>query len=267
MNKEKREEQRRERLGEVNFNKQGTKMKIIKYNGVRDVVVEFQDKYQEKIHTDYRHFKQGEVRNPYDKIICGVGYLGKGDYKSNGKDGKSTKCYVAWHNMIKRCYDPYELNKRMTYIDCYVCDEWLNFQNFAKWFYKNYYEIENQRMHLDKDILFKSNKIYSPDTCLIVPERINTLFVKRQNDRGEYPIGVCRYRNKKCKSDTLVVHCSIENKYKPIGYFPLNRPFQAFTCYKNFKENYIKQVAEEYKDLIPQKLYEALYLYKVEIND
>jgi hypothetical protein len=36
---------------------------------------------------------------------------------------------------------------------------------------------------------------------------------------------------------------------------------------KNFKENYIKQVADEYKDLIPQKVYEALYRYEVEIND
>ena len=33
------------------------------------------------------------------------------------------------------------------------------------------------------------------------------------------------------------------------------------------KEKYIKEVADEYKDKIPQKLYEALYAYKVEITD
>lgn len=51
--------------------------------------------------------------------------------------------------------------------------------------------------------------------------------------------------------------------------FPSNKPFQAFTCYKNFKENYIKQVADEYysKGLIPKKLYDAMYKYEVEIND
>lgn len=36
---------------------------------------------------------------------------------------------------------------------------------------------------------------------------------------------------------------------------------------KEFKENYIKEVANEYKDKIPQKLYEAMYRYKVEIDD
>ena len=56
-------------------------------------------------------------------------------------------------------------------------------------------------------------------------------------------------------------------KTKYLGCFSLNKPFQAFTCYKNFKEKYIKEVADEYKDLIPNKLYEALYRYEVEIND
>ena len=37
--------------------------------------------------------------------------------------------------------------------------------------------------------------------------------------------------------------------------------------YKQFKENYIKQVADEYKDLIPEKLYNAMYEYEVEIED
>ena len=58
-----------------------------------------------------------------------------------------------------------------------------------------------------------------------------------------------------------------KTKQKFLGYFPINKPFQAFTCYKAFKEKYIKQVADEYKDIIPQKLYEALYKYEVEIND
>ena len=42
---------------------------------------------------------------------------------------------------------------------------------------------------------------------------------------------------------------------------------KAFNCYKEFKEKYIKQIADEYKDLIPKELYEALYKYEVEIND
>ena len=45
---------------------------------------------------------------------------------------------------------------------------------------------------LDKDILVKGNKIYSPDTCCFVPKEVNTVFTKRQSKRGDYPIGVIK---------------------------------------------------------------------------
>ena len=122
-------------------------------------------------------------------------------------------------------------------------------------------------MHLDKDILYKGNKIYSPENCCFIPYRINLLFTKSDKTRGEYPIGITYDK----RSDKIMVQCNTHenNKSKKVhlGSFPLNRPFQAFYAYKTFKENYIKQVADEYKNLIPKKLYEALYKYKVEIND
>jgi hypothetical protein len=258
--------QNEERLGEETCNNFGTRMKIVKYNGARDIVVEFQDEYKEKIHTSYKDFIIRNVRNPYDKSVFNIGCLGVGDYKTK-ENGKMTKCYITWFNMLMRCYDPYYINKHTSYIDCFVCDEWLNFQNFAKWFYENYYEVKEDRMELDKDILCKGNKIYSPQTCVFVPKRINTLLVKNDVNRGEYPIGVYYYK----RTNKLKIQCSIykNNKKKRIslGYFPLNKPFQAFTCYKQFKESYIKQVANEYKDKIPQKLYDAMYSYKIEIND
>lgn len=257
-----------DRIGEENYNNFGILMKIVEYICYDDIWVEFQDEYKAQVHTTYKHFKKGGVKNPYDKTVYGVGYLGEGKYKTRGEDGKKTRTYKAWKNMLQRCYDPYFLNKEMTYIDCYVCEEWHNFQNFAKWFYENYYEIPNQRMHLDKDILIKGNKVYSPETCVFVPNRINYLFIKRDKVRGKYPIGVT-YHKRKC---ALEVQCGIidengKGKRKHLGNFSLNKPFQAFYVYKIFKENYIKQVADEYKGMIPQKLYDAMYAYEVEIND
>ena len=204
---------------------------------------------------------------------CGVGYMGDGKYKSKDENKKKTKAYNTWSHMLQRCYDAYYLNEHPTYIDCYVCEEWHNFQNFAKWFYENYYECNDEQMQLDKDILIKGNKIYSPNTCILVPKRINSLFTKSDASRGEYPIGVY-YRFKKVEQyeyHYLEVCCSvIENgkkKSKVLKTLPLNKPFQAFSIYKQFKEKYIKQIADEYKELIPQKLYEALYKWEVEIND
>ena len=260
---------KKERLGEVFHNKHGTLMKIIKYNNANDIWVEFQDEYKIKIHTSYKNFKNGVVKNPYDKEVYDVGYIGKGKYDKKNYP----KVYQQWIDMLRRCYDPYYLNKKPTYIDCYVCNEWLCFQNFAKWCEENYYEVKNEIMHLDKDILIKGNKIYSPETCMFVPERINILFVKNKSIRGKYPIGISEYKEKKSNYKCLLVRCNFfdkeknKNIVKNLKTFPINRPFQAFTCYKNFKENYIKQVADEYKELIPIKLYEAMLKYEVEIND
>ena len=255
-----------DRTGEENYNNFETLMKIVECKSATNIVVEFQDKYKEKVQTTYQNFKKGKVRNPYDKIAYGVGYIGTGKYKAS-ENRKATKAYSTWDNMLKRCYDPYYINKRPTYIDCYVCEEWHNFQNFAEWFYENVYNCNNERMCLDKDILAKGNKIYSPETCCLVPERINTLFTKCDNARGEYPVGV--HHNK--ASGKLLARCCIykgeKNKRVYLGSFSPNKPFQAFYTYKVFKENYIKQVADEYKELIPQKLYEAMYAYEIEIND
>lgn len=270
--KEELEKQRQERLKEKRKNKEifgGYEMRIIRYDNANNIIVEFQDEYKAKVHTKYCHFVNGQVKNPYHLSICNIGYIGMGKYKSIDEDGKKTKAYIIWSNMLRRCYDPYIINKHITYKDCIVCNEWHNFQNFAEWYENNYYEVLDEKMHLDKDILIKGNKIYSPETCMFVPQRINTLFVKKDVNRGHYPIGLYeRY----CKNILKIcVKCSISDKKGSkriyLGDFPLDRPFQAFTVYKNFKENYIKQVADEYKDLIPKELYEALYKYEVEIND
>ena len=170
-------------------------------------------------------------------------------------------------SMLKRCYDEEYHKKEPTYIDCEVCEEWLNYQNFAKWFYKNYYEISNEKMCLDKDILIKGNKIYSPQTCIFVPNRINNLFVKSNNTRGEYPIGIS-YHKRKSGNDCLRVDITLTNgKRKLLGLFSFNEIEKAFIYYKTEKEKIIKQVADEYKDLIPIELYDAMYKYEVEITD
>ena len=132
---------------------------------------------------------------------------------------------------------------------------------------KNYYEIPNENMQLDKDILIKDNKIYSPKTCIFVPQRINKLFTKRQNDRGLCPIGVTERKNNKYKK--FESRCSIGNgKRISLGYFYTKE--EAFKAYKEYKEKYIRQIADEYKSKypnFPQKLYDAMYNYQVWEDD
>lgn len=249
-----------DRTGEINYNKIGSKMEIIKYNRSDDIDVYFEEYDWTYYKAEYKRFKNGQLKCPYERTVCGKGYIGEGKYKVS-ENGKHTACYSFWKSMIHRCYDEKYYNKHLTYKNCNVNEELLNFQNFGKWFEENYYECDNEKMHLDKDILYKGNKIYSSSTCIFVPQRINELFIKSDKTRGNLPIGVSYDKEQeKYKS-----YCNINGKQKTLGRY--NTPEEAFQCYKHFKEKYIKEVADEYKDKIPNKLYEAMYNYEVEIND
>lgn len=195
-----------------------------------------------------------------NKKLHGVGYVGIGKYKSRvGK--KFSRQYNIWQHMIRRGYSEKYHEKYPTYKDVTVCDEWLNFQNFAKWYDENYYEIGEERVELDKDILFKGNKIYSPNTCVFVPRAINSLFTKTNKLRGEYPLGVTSRKS----SFFATSMNQILKKKIHIGTY--STPELAFQAYKEYKESHIKEVADLYKDKIPKKLYDALYVYEVEITD
>lgn len=249
-----------DRTGEERLNSFGSKMIISKYNNKNDIDVYFPEYKYTINHVYYSAFKKGEIKCLYEPRVFGIGYLGKGKYKTK-ENGKHTKCYDAWKNMLQRCYDNKYKEKYPTYKGCKVCEEWHNFQNFASWYNDNYYEIPNDFMCLDKDILFKGNKIYSPETCVFVSNEINSLFTKCNKSRGDLPIGVYYFKS----DDVYVSRCSFGNKLKHLGRF--DTPQEAFQVYKEYKEKYIKQLANKYKEYIPQKLYEAMYNYEVEIDD
>lgn len=250
------------RLGEENVNSQGLRMKIIEYNGCNNINIEFENGFILKNKT-YSEFKRGSVKNLYYPSVYGIGYLGEGKYKINNNTGKASKEYEYWKSMIGRCYDEKTQGKRPTYKECTVCNEWLNFQNFAEWFNENYYEVDGEKMCLDKDILFKGNKVYSPDTCLIVPNRINTLFISNYRTRGNYKIGVSKVSN---PNNPKQYQARITN-----GKYNINKCFytelEAFNWYKKEKEKLIKEIADNYKDKIPKYIYDVLYSYEVEITD
>lgn len=247
----------RDRLGEVGLNNQGLEMAITEYKNSKNITVEFLDGTK-VLNREYADFKKGTIKNPNFPSFYGIGYVG-------GKvENKSA--YSAWVDMLKRSYDKTLKEKYQTYEECYVCKEWHNFQNFQKWYIENLWSKECY--FLDKDILKKGNKEYSPSTCVLVDNRINLLFTKTNSKRGDFPIGVYYKKN----LGKFVAQCSIitdkGKRQQHLGVFPT--PHQAFLKYKGFKEDYIKQVAESYKLKhlnFPQELYLAMYQYIVEISD
>ncbi len=238
------------KAGEKFTTNEGYKIEIIEYFGWDNCTIQFEDGTTVKNRT-YQNIVKGEISNPYHKSVCGVGYFGVGKYSSK----KHPKIYQTWISMLRRCYSKKEQEKCPTYEGCIAEGYWHNFQNFAKWFEENYVE----GFELDKDILVKGNKIYSPETCCFVPHEINNLLIKSNSIRGEYVIGV--YKNK----SKFRAQLNVKGRRLHLGLF--NTPEEAFQAYKTAKEKYIKEVAEKYKNQITEKVYQAMYNYKVEIND
>lgn len=190
---------------------------------------------------------------------------GTNDYDGAINDEPQTKlAYVLWRGMIVRSYSKRYQRNRQSYVGCSVCDQWLFFSNFKRWFDdpSNGYQ---DGYCLDKDILIKGNKVYSPETCCFVPKEINSLIVKNTSDRGDLPIGVY----KKGDGFAAQLSCCDMGTRKNVYLGKYNSPNAAFIAYKKAKEQRIKVLAQTYYNnkKITEKVYNALINYQVNIND
>lgn len=182
------------------------------------------------------------------RIIFGKGY-------NDLLEESHTQAYKIWKHMLNRCYNETFKFKYHTYKDCTSCNEWLLFSNFKKWFDEHYVD----GWQLDKDILCKGNKIYSPNTCCFVPQKINGMLAKSDKRRGKYCIGVTRH------GSGYRAMIRINNIHHNLGTFRTEQ--DAFYAYKQKKEEAIQELANEYKEMLNPRVYEALCNYKVEITD
>ena len=213
------------------------------------------EEYIVQVMNDIRYKNKEWSAKRYKPTVCGVGYWGCEDV-----DTDST-AYNKWHGMLHRCYSTKVHEKYPEYIGCIVSEEWKNFSNFRYWYEKNNYGGSN--LNLDKDILYKGNKIYSPDTCCLVPGFINTLFTNGKANRGELPLGV--YKEEKNGITCYRACMAVSSKNIKLGTFKTQE--EAFQKYKEYKEQYIKDTAKRYKDKIPYSVYEAMMNWKIEITD
>lgn len=186
------------------------------------------------------------------KLILGHG-INDAKYLTNIKiDGKRRECpfYQRWKNMLMRCYDPKYHARKPTYKECSVCDEWLTFSNFKSWMIKQDWNGKQ----LDKDLLVKGNKIYSPDKCLFVSSQVNSLLSDSAAIRGAYPIGVFWHS----KNNNFIAKCKVKGKNIHIGSFPTVE--SAFFAYKKFKSKLIRDMAEKQSEPLRSALLSRAYV-------
>lgn len=174
-------------------------------------------------------------------LVCGVGIIDT-DHpvvvtsKIEGKWKTTWKCpfYTRWQQMMIRCYSNSHQLSHPAYVGCTVHEDWHSLSRFTEWAKSQY----SEGLALDKDILVKDNTVYSPDTCCFVPQYINNLFLVRDRNRGDYPLGVSK-SGKKYQAFCRGVGNGNLGRY--------DTPEEAHRKWQECKIGRIKEVLEKYK--------------------
>ena len=211
---------------------------IDQYKNYYDITVIFlDDQRHKKVNGDM--VLSGAVFNRYKRTYFGRGFLGEGVYSTKDK-----KAFSCWRNMLKRCYNK-ELPDYIYYADVDVCEEFLDFQRFANWYYDNHVS----GWQLDKDLLCAVDKrLYSPDTCIFLPVEVNTLMTNKTKIT-ETPMGISYDKSRGVyrgyfKKDGKRVLLGSGKDYKVI-----------LPKYIDLKHKHIEELHLKYKNRVPDEVF------------
>lgn len=237
------------KAGDIYKTNSGCEFKIIENGGWDKVLIEFQDKHKYRLNTTRSHVKNGGIKNPYQPIVRGIGYIGVGEFTASINSGYRP-VYKSWVGMFERCYDAKYQARCPTYKGCTVHPEWHNFQNYAKWHLNH--ECYGLGYEIDKDILVLGNKVYSPDTCTLVPSNVNKVAVIRSSPLGLRNTGIIKRKS----LDRFLVRMNINGKTEVLGYFETEQ--EAHLAFINKKAERVRDVAQEYRKTLDDKTLDAL---------
>lgn len=229
--------------------------KIIEYINAATVKVKFLSTGYEKV-TDAKSVDTGSIRDPYHPFVYGVGYLGEGPYPASYNKGGnkiSSPAYEVWGSKLKNCYG--KSKRSHIYEDVEFCEEWLNFQVFAKWFYSQT-KIYGKGGFVDKDLLFLGNREYSPETCVYIPPAVNSLFTGTSGNISG--VHWCNTQQKwvaQIQRGELTAQGKKKQSY--LGRF--NCKQTADTAYYSAKLAHVKEVALKHQEQLPPILFYKLY--------
>ncbi len=185
----------------------------------------------------------------YKDKVYGVGTSKAGIYKRN----KKCPAYQVWVGMLQRCYEVGYEKKKKGYENVSVCADWLDYQVFAHW----YMEQKGATLgwQIDKDLLYNEqglgiNKIYCPELCLLLPERLNKAIQSEVEASVEIRGNSFRARIK-----------DVNSKTKSLGTFKTKD--EAIVAYKKAKIEKIRELIEPLLTILPTYSYNALYNYNV----
>lgn len=165
-------------VGDIFDTNEGGSVTVIEVLRGDKVLIKHNDEFGYEVEVEKIRLLRGTIKNPYHRSVQGVGYHGVGKYKTQ-VDKVLDLAYKKWRAMMTRNYYYDYENKFSSYKDCYVADEWHNLQTFSDWYYNQV--GWDKGFELDKDLLSDGSKVYSPETCCLIPREINTAIVSLTN--------------------------------------------------------------------------------------
>lgn len=125
-----------------------------------------------------------------------------------------TQSYTRWNDMKKRCRKGMEPNwKWLTYADTEMSTEFQDYQKFVPWHMAQIgYGFD--KYHIDKDLILPGNRVYGPDTCVLLPAALNQFICVKRNFGAALPTGVYMLRGRFCGS------MNVDGKTIYLGLFP-----------------------------------------------
>ena len=187
------------------------------------------------------------------KLIYGVGVNNcPNTTKVNGVECKS---YRVWKDLLKRCYSVSYKDKYPSYRNVLCDPSWLKYTQFCD-SVSDMLGAFQDGYQLDKDLL-GDGSFYNSENCCFLPDEINLSLTSRPrtSDTG-LPIGVRFIGNK------YYARTSSDGKEVNLGYH--DTAHEAFLAYKTYREKRIKLLAEKYKGVIDNRVYDALINYVIE---
>lgn len=245
------------KVGDVIISTRFGEFVVIQYESSVKIKIRFTKTGYETLTTSSR-INKGLVKDRFSPTVGEVGVVGETQVLENGKIKQS---YQHWKSMLERCYSVSLKTKYPSYQNCVSSETFKYYEEFDNWCQKQT-GFNNKGWCLDKDILFRGNKVYSENTCCFVPSEINVLINNNPKFRNpNFPLGVRTVKGTKRFSARIKKY----GKEVHIGMFDTIE--EAFYAYKSCKESYIKEVANKWKDQIDPRVYDALIKWEIDIHD
>lgn len=208
-------------------------VRILQYMDAKDVTVEFLNTGTVRT-TRSELIRKGMIDDPLHPSVLGVGFMGDGPYGSR----THRKEYQTWKGVLERCYCPKLKAARPTYVGVTCNPQWHNFQEFAEWCqWQKGFGLKG--WELDKDLISMQTgyRQYGPETCVFVPQELNTFLTKFSIKQTELPLGVTQDK-------------SGESKFRAyLTYNGKDYSFRASTA-QECSEWYVTKNAECIRDIV-----------------